>query len=117
MAKKESMASEGEIRDVRTSGEDTTPEILGRGKVQQGDGDSATNQQQVSVLEAEGDKTNKVLVNPALRGDAGVPYTDEDGNAKLEIFEAGKVHYVDDATRALKFNGVSMFVDAPEDSE
>lgn len=82
------------------------------GKIQKGDGKNAVSSLAESKVEA-GDKTNRVLVNPALRGPVEVPYFDDDGNLKSETFEEGKTHLVDDDTAALQINGAQAFVEAP----
>ena len=108
---------DAELRDERTSGADGgQAPARATGKVQKGSGKDATSRlEEDSKLEgAEGKQ--RVLVNPALRGDAAIPY-EEDGELKQETFEAGLVHYVDAETAGLKFNGVDLFVDAPEDRE
>jgi hypothetical protein len=117
MAKDLRDASEPERRDVATSGgvAGANAPVLAQGKVQKGDGNAAASSAPKEGLDAEG-KSAKI-VNPALRGDASVPYVDEEGNLQSEDFAAGEVHYVDEATANLKFGGVDMFVDPPEDNE
>lgn len=116
MARDEKNARPEELADVRTSSgpAEANAPVRPVGRVQQGDGQDAGDTQK-EELDTEG--KNPVIVNPALRGDAGVPYYDEDGNLQQEVFVAGKTHFVDDETKALKFGSVDMFVDVPEKTE